>query len=42
MAAKSSRALGKGLDLLIPNAVGEAKAKSENSSESGGTKEELF
>lgn len=40
MAAKSSRALGKGLDLLIPNAVGEAKAKSENSSESGGTKEE--
>lgn len=39
MAAKSSRALGKGLDLLIPNAVGEAKAKRENSSESVETKE---
>ena len=40
MAAKSSRALGKGLDLLIPNAVGEAKAKRENSSESVETKED--
>ncbi len=40
MAAKSSRALGKGLDLLIPNAVGEAKAKRENSSELVETKED--
>ncbi len=29
MAAKPSRGLGKGLDSLIPNAVGEAKAKKE-------------
>lgn len=29
MAAKPSRGLGKGLDSLIPNAVGEAKAKNE-------------
>ena len=27
MAAKPARGLGKGLDSLIPNAVGEAKAK---------------
>ena len=29
MAAKPARGLGKGLDSLIPNAVGEAKVKKE-------------
>lgn len=49
MASKSPRGLGKGLDSLIPNAVGEAKAKreavseagGENGSGNGGTKETL-
>lgn len=38
MAAKPARGLGKGLDLLIPNVVGEAKIKKE-SSETGGSGE---
>lgn len=45
MASKSSKGLGRGLDLLIPNAVGEAKAKKEMAGEdtgsSNGTKETI-
>lgn len=38
MAAKTTRGLGKGLDLLIPNAVGETKAK-ENAAKDTGSAE---
>ena len=37
MATKPSRGLGKGLDLLIPNAVGEAKIKKEAEEKEGET-----
>lgn len=39
MAAKPARGLGKGLDLLIPNVVGEAKGKKESASEENGSGE---
>lgn len=35
MATKPARGLGKGLDLLIPNVVGEAKTNKESVSETG-------
>lgn len=37
MASKAARGLGKGLDLLIPNAVGEASAKKADGSQTEGT-----
>ena len=40
MAVRSSRGLGKGLESLIPNAVGEAKKKEAISQDSGKSSEE--
>lgn len=40
MAAKTTRGLGKGLDLLIPNTVGEVKAKENAAKDIGSTEEE--
>ena len=40
MATRPSRGLGKGLESLIPNAVGEAKMKKEAASEETGRSEE--